>query len=262
MGRLLGAGSVSMAVAAVLSERAMNRRWIHYPLAAALIGAGAFVLAVPATAGSDARVVPPFVTTKAASEAAPSEVAVLAGGCFWGVQGVFQHVQGVSTAVSGYAGGDKLTAHYAVVGSGLTGHAESVQVTFDPRQISYARILQIFFSVAHDPTQVNRQGPDSGTQYRSAIFPANDEQSLIARAYIAQLTQAHVFDAPVATTVEPGRTFFPAENYHQDYLVHNPMSPYIVVNDLPKIESLRKLFPDLYRATPALVFGAQKANSN
>jgi peptide-methionine (S)-S-oxide reductase len=182
-----------------------------------------------------------------------SEVAVLAGGCFWGVQGVFQHVDGVTSAVSGYAGGSANTAHYEMVGTNTTGHAESVRVTFDPRRISYGRILQIYFSVAHDPTELNRQGPDVGTQYRSAIFPINPEQARLAEAYIAQLDQTHVFDAPIVTKIETARDFYPAEDYHQDFLTRNPRHPYIFVNDLPKIEHLKRLFPDLYRATPVLV---------
>ena len=188
-----------------------------------------------------------------AAGSATSEVAVLAGGCFWGVQGVFQHVNGVTSAVSGYAGGAKNTAQYEVVSSGGTGHAESVRVTFDPHQISYGRILQIYFSVAHDPTELNRQGPDSGTQYRSTIFPVSQEQAKIAKAYIAQLDQAHAFHAALATTVETDRTFYPAEAYHQDYLTRNPTNPYIAYNDLPKIRQLQLTFPDLYRADPVLV---------
>src|SRR5215469_8145485 len=184
-----------------------------------------------------------------------SAVAVLAGGCFWGVQGVFQHVEGVTSAVSGYAGGAADTAHYEMVSSNTTGHAESVRVMFDPHRISYGRILQIYFSVTHDPTELDRQGPDVGTQYRSAIFPTNPEQARIAEAYIAQLNQAHVFDAPVVTKIEPG-AFYPAEGYHQDFLTRNPRSPYIVINDLPKIENLKRLFPDVYRATPVLVAAA------
>jgi peptide-methionine (S)-S-oxide reductase len=185
-----------------------------------------------------------------------SEVAVLAGGCFWGVQGVFQHVKGVTSAVSGYAGGDQATAHYSMVGSGSTGHAESVRVIFDPRIISYGRILQIYFSVVHDPTELNRQGPDFGTQYRSAIFPTSLEQAKVADAYIAQLNQAKVFDARVVTKVEPNHTFYSAESYHQDFLARNPAYPYIAINDLPKIESLKRLFPDSYQADPVLVSAA------
>jgi peptide-methionine (S)-S-oxide reductase len=182
-----------------------------------------------------------------------SAVVVLAGGCFWGVQGVFQHVKGVTRAVSGYAGGEKRTARYETVGSGTTGHAESVEVTYDPRVVSYGRVLQLFFSVVHDPTQLNRQGPDSGPEYRSAIFPATAQQADVARAYIAQLNQSHIFKAPIVTKIEPDRVFYPAEDYHQDYLTRNPRSQYIVVNDLPKIDDLKRLFPELYRAEPVLV---------
>ena len=187
---------------------------------------------------------------------ATSATIVLAGGCFWGVQGVFQHVKGVTSAVSGYAGGEKKTADYDAVSSGRTGHAESVQVTYDPRQISYGRLLQIFFSVAHDPTELNRQGPDTGTQYRSAIFPTTAEQAEVAKAYIAQLDQAHAFKKPIVTKIEADRPFYPAEKYHQDFLTRNPTYPYIVYNDLPKIEDLKRLLPEVYRATPVLVAGA------
>ena len=169
---------------------------------------------------------------------------------------MFQHVDGVTSAVSGYAGGAANTAHYEMVGTNTTGHAESVQVTFDPRRISYGHILQIYFSVAHDPTELNRQGPDVGTQYRSAIFPANPEQAHIAEAYIGQLNQGNTFTASIVTKVEPGRSFYPAEGYHQDFLTRNPTYPYIVANDLPKIEALKRLFPNLYRATPVLVAAA------
>jgi len=188
---------------------------------------------------------------------ATSATIVLAGGCFWGVQGVFQHVKGVTNAVSGYAGGEKKTADYDAVSSGRTGHAESVQVTYDPRQISYGRLLQIFFSVAHDPTELNRQGPDTGTQYRSAIFPTTTEQADVAKAYIAQLDQAHAFKRPIVTKIEPDRPFYPAEGYHQDYLTRNPSNPYIAINDLPKIEDLKRLSPDLYRVAPVLVAGGR-----
>ena len=184
---------------------------------------------------------------------------VLAGGCFWGVQGVFQHVTGVTNAVSGYAGGEKKTAGYETVSGGRTGHAESVLVTYDPRQISYGRLLQIFFSVAHDPTQLNRQGPDTGTQYRSAIFPATAEQAAVAKAYIAQLDQAHAFKKPIVTTIEPDHAFYPAEAYHQDYLTRNPSNPYIAINDLPKIDDLKRLSPDVYRASPVLVAGVRSS---
>jgi peptide-methionine (S)-S-oxide reductase len=184
---------------------------------------------------------------------ATSAVVVLAGGCFWGVQGVFQHVKGVTSAVSGYAGGDRKTAEYEMVSTGRTGHAESVQVTFDPRQISYGQVLRIFFSVAHDPTELNRQGPDSGTQYRSTIFPSDPQQAEVAKAYIAQLDQAHAFKKGIVTTIEPGKPFYSAEGYHQDYLTHNPTNPYIAINDLPKIDDLKRFFPEAYRAAPVLV---------
>src|SRR5215469_13716167 len=208
------------------------------------------------SAAESAHSIPPPALDEPADVRATTEVAILAGGCFWGVQGVFQHVGGVTSAVSGYAGGVADTAHYEMVSSSTTGHAESVRVTFDPRRVSYGHILQIYFSVAHDPTELNRQGPDVGTQYRSAIFPTSSEQRRVAEAYTAQLNQAHVFDAPVVTKIEPGRAFYPAEEYHQDFLTRNPRYPYIVINDLPKIENLRRLFPDVYRATPVLVAAA------
>ena len=212
------------------------------------------------SAAERAHSIPPPALDEVADAPTASEVAVLAGGCFWGVQGVFQHVEGVTSAVSGYAGGAADTAHYEMVGSNTTGHAESVGVTFDPHRISYGRILQIYFSVAHDPTELNRQGPDVGTQYRSAIFPANPEQTRVAEAYIAQLNQAHVFASAIVTKIEPGLDFYPAEDYHQDFLVRNPNYPYVVVNDLPKIQNLKRLFPDLYRATPVLVAAAAARN--
>ena len=184
---------------------------------------------------------------------ASSAVIVLAGGCFWGVQAVFQHVKGVNNAVSGYAGGAKSTATYEQTNDGTTGHAESVQITYDPRLVSYGQLLHVFFSVAHDPTQLNRQGPDTGTQYRSTIFPADAEQAAVARAYIAQLNRSHGFKKSIATTIEMDRAFYTAEKYHQDFLVRNPRHPYIVYNDLPKIENLKRLFPGVFRATPVLV---------
>lgn len=220
--------------------------------AALLLGAGIALRGLP-SAAENARSIPPPVLDEPTNPSATSEVAVLAGGCFWGVQGVFQHVEGVTSAVSGYAGGGADTAHYEMVGTNTTGHAEAVRVNFDPRHISYGHILQIYFSVAHDPTELNRQGPDLGTQYRSAIFPTNPEQTRVAEAYIAQLNQAHAFDASIVTKIETGRDFYPAEDYHQDFLTRNPRYPYIVINDLPKIENLKRLFPDLYRAAPVLV---------
>ena len=184
---------------------------------------------------------------------AATATATFAGGCFWGVQGVFQRVQGVLKAVSGYAGGKQETAHYEMVGSGTTGHAETVQITYDPSKITYGKLLQIYFSVAHDPTQLNRQGPDRGPQYRSTIFPADAKQREIATKYIAQLDAANVFPAKIVTTLEDGRAFYPAEAYHQDYLIHNPQQPYIVINDIPKVRNLALTFPDIYRTEPVLV---------
>ena len=221
------------------------------PIVAVLAVAFLMGCSLSASSAEKARVVPAPTVDPAST--ATSEVAVLAGGCFWGVQGVYQHVKGVTRAVSGYAGGEKKTAEYEVVGTGGTGHAESVQITYDPRVVSYAHLLQIFFSVAHDPTQLNRQGPDTGTQYRSAIFPTSAEQAETAKAYIAQLDQAHVFDRAIVTKIEPGRAFYPAEGYHQDFLENNPTYPYIRFNDLPKIDDLKRLFPDAYRAKAVLV---------
>ena len=209
-------------------------------------------------AAEQAVVVPPPASDETAS--AGLQTVVLAGGCFWGVQGVYQHTKGVTQAVSGYAGGQKDTAHYEMVGTGRTGHAESVSVTFDPQQISYGKILQIYFSVAHNPTELNRQGPDFGTQYRSAIFYANDEQKRVATAYIAQLQQAHVFSAPIVTKLEPLSGFYPAEDYHQDFLVLHPSYPYIVFNDLPKLDELKQLFPDNYREMPVTVMASSRSS--
>lgn len=202
---------------------------------------------------SQAQVVP--APTNDPPATTDSEVAVLAGGCFWGVQGVYQHVAGVTMALSGYAGGEAGTARYELVSGGATGHAEAVQIVFDPKVVSYGRILQIFFSVVHDPTELNRQGPDVGTEYRSAIFPANAAQERTARAYIDQLTAARSFRRPIVTTIETGKAFHRAEAYHQDYMTLNPSNPYIAINDLPKVEDLKRLFPDRYRATPVLVGG-------
>jgi len=213
-----------------------------------LAGIGA-VLFASASADEAPRAVPmPVIDTKAPGNGL--ETAVLAGGCFWGVEGVFQHVKGVKEVLAGYSGGSKATASYPIVGSELTGHAESVQVKFDPHVITYGQILRIYFSVAHDPTQVNRQGPDTGPSYRSNIFVANDEQAKIARAYIAQLDKAQVFSKPVATRVDPLKGFYAAESYHQDFLIRNPDNGYIVVNDLPKIANLKRLLPQYYREQP------------
>lgn len=224
-------------------------------LCAALATAGGLLISSATPAAERAFIIPPPAADQAASAAATAtqEKAVIAGGCFWGVQAVFQHVKGVSNAVSGYAGGQAGTANYNAVGSGRTGHAEAVEITYDPRQISYGQLLQIYFSVAHDPTQLNRQGPDHGTQYRSAVFPANDSQRKVAEAYIAQLNKTGVYPKALATTIEPLHAFYPAEDYHQDYLVRNPNSLYIVINDVPKVENLAKTFPDWWRDKPVLV---------
>jgi peptide-methionine (S)-S-oxide reductase len=196
-------------------------------------------------------IAPPTVDNPKADGA--TQTAVLAGGCFWGVQGVFEHVRGVKQVVAGYAGGEKSTAQYETVSSGATGHAESVKITFDPAQISYGQLLQIAFSVVYDPTLLNRQGPDVGTQYRSAIFYADENQKRIAEAYIAQLDKSHAFPKPIVTRVDPLKGFFAAEDYHQDYLIHNPTAPYIAINDMPKVENFRRTFPDLYSGRPVLV---------
>lgn len=184
--------------------------------------------------------------------------AVFAGGCFWGIQGVFQHVKGVTRAVSGYSGGRKETATYEQVITETTGHAEAVEITYDPKVVSYGTLMQIFFSVAHDPTEVNRQGPDTGPSYRTAIFPQSEEQARIARLYIAQLDRASLFARPIATKVEAFRGFFPAEAYHQDFLTLNPTYPYIVVNDLPKLRNLARVWPQYWRPEPVLVKSAKK----
>ncbi|ESX94894.1 MULTISPECIES: peptide-methionine (S)-S-oxide reductase MsrA [unclassified Mesorhizobium] len=225
-------------------------------LAALIVAAAAAAFwQSPARSAEDAVVIPPpAVDEKAASG---SEKAIFAGGCFWGVQGVFQHVKGVTKAVSGYTGGAKDDAVYETVGSGRTGHAESVEITYDPSKVTYGQLLQVYFSVAHNPTQLNFQGPDSGTQYRSTIFAENDEQQKIAQSYIAQLDQAKVFSKPIVTTLETGKTFYPAEEYHQDFLTLNPTYPYIVYNDLPKVANLKALFPGLYSEKPVLVLAGK-----
>jgi peptide-methionine (S)-S-oxide reductase len=196
-------------------------------------------------------IAPPAVDNPRASGAA--QTAVLAGGCFWGVQGVFEHVRGVQKVLAGYAGGDKSTARYETVSSGTTGHAESVKITFDPAEISYGQILQIAFSVVLDPTQLNRQGPDAGTQYRSAIFYADESQKHIAEAYIDQLDRSHAFPRAIVTRVDPLKGFYAAEDYHQNYLIRNPTSPYIATYDIPKIDNFKRTFPELYSSHPVLV---------
>jgi peptide-methionine (S)-S-oxide reductase len=218
-------------------------------LAAAAVGA---VLWRSPMLAAEPVVILPAPAVDNPKSAGGAQTAVLSGGCFWGVQGVFEHVRGVQRVIAGYAGGERSTAHYETVSSGDTGHAESVKITFDPAAISYGQILQIAFSVVHDPTQLNRQGPDVGSQYRSSVFYADDTQKHIAEAYIAQLDQAHLFARPIVTRVDPLRGFYPAEGYHQDYLINNPTNPYIVVNDLPKIANFRKTFPELYRGQPVL----------
>jgi peptide-methionine (S)-S-oxide reductase len=232
----------------------------HLALGAAALGAlalSAFAIA-PSLAAEDAVVIPaPAMDAKPADGV---QTVVVAGGCFWGVQGVFQHTAGIVNAVSGYAGGSKATASYETVSTGSTGHAESVEIKYDPKKISYGKILQIFFSVAHDPTQLNRQGPDSGTQYRSAIFTTSDEQQKVADAYIAQLNAAKVYRKPIVTKVGPLQGFFPAEAYHQDYLTLHPSQPYIAYNDIPKVENLKKLFADNYQDKPTLVSSARVTN--
>ncbi len=199
------------------------------------------------TVGNTAVVLPSPVVDAPLAPTSGTQTAVVAGGCFWGVQAVFQHVKGVQTAISGYSGGSSSTAKYLVVGTGWTGHAESVQITYDPAKISYGQLLRIFFSVAHDPTQLNRQGPDTGPQYRSVIFYANDEQKQIAELYISQLERAGSLPSPIVTQVVPLKGFYRAESYHQDYAKLHPYNPYIAINDAPKVEHLREEFPDLYR---------------
>jgi len=234
--------------------------------AAALTGlVAALAIAAAPLQGSAAEAavkIPPLAGETGTGATAAPETAVFAGGCFWGVQGVFQHTRGVLSAVSGYAGGSQATAHYEIVGTGMTGHAESVQVRFDPKQVSYAQLLQIFFSVAHDPTQLNRQGPDRGTQYRSALFTLDATQQQTAQRYIAQLDAAKVYPAKIVTQVAPLATFYPAEGYHQDYATLHPESGYIATFDLPKIAALKSLFAAQYRADPVLVAGAGIAKRN
>ena len=226
--------------------------------ATALVAGG--IVPIATRAGEAAvKIAPAAVDATAA--ASGMQTAVFAGGCFWGVQGVFQRVHGVSQAVSGYSGGAEKTAMYELVGSGLTGHAESVKVTYDPNKVSYATLLQIFFSVVHDPTQLNRQGPDSGTQYRSAIFYADAAQKETAEKYIAQLDAAKSYPAKIVTQVVPLAAFYPAEAYHQDYLTLHPTAGYIVYNDLPKIANLKAIFPQQYRAEPALVMARNGAKA-
>jgi peptide-methionine (S)-S-oxide reductase len=222
-------------------------------LCGAVLLAGAALLARAPLYGAEPPVViaPPAVDNP--KTPGPPQTAVLAGGCFWGVQGVFEHVRGVQKVVAGYAGGDRATADYGTVSSGSTGHAESVQITFDPSQVSYGQLLQVALSVVFDPTTLNRQGPDVGTQYRSVFFYADDAQKRIAEAYIAQLNQSHAYARPIVTRVDPLKGFYPAEKYHQDYLFHNPTAPYIAYNDLPKIDNFKRTLPELYSGQPVLL---------
>ncbi len=220
---------------------------------------GGFVLlhgvAIPSAAQAAPAAVP--IAAYSAPASGPTETAVLSGGCFWGIQGVFEHVKGVRQVVAGYAGGKADMAHYELVSTGTTGHAESVRIVFDPAQVSYADILRIFFSVATDPTQVGGQYPDEGPQYRSEIWYANDVQKQVAERYIAQLNAAHVYRAPISTRVDPLTGFFPAEGYHQDYLVHHRDNPYIAAYDLPKVAALKRVFPLSYVAAPVLTVASR-----
>ena len=227
----------------------MNRSLPNLPAALAVFGVAVVLLAARATSVASRLLAAPAPApvVDVAAKTAAEDTAVFAGGCFWGVEAVFEHVKGVKSAVSGYAGGNVGDPSYEQVSSGDTGHAESVQVIYDPSQVSYGKLLQIFFSVAHDPTQLNRQGPDRGTQYRSEIFYNSAQQQQIAESYIKQLTAAKTFSRPIVTKVEKLRGFFPAEAYHQDYLAHHPNQPYIVINDQPKVAALKKQFPDIYR---------------
>jgi peptide-methionine (S)-S-oxide reductase len=231
-----------------------------------MIRRSAFLIAAvfaftPFAAQAEPAVTIPPPAAERPAQSTGLETAVLAGGCFWGIQAVYQHVKGVTNAVSGYAGGAQKDAFYETVSSGRTGHAESVKVTFDPRQVSYGKILQIYFSVAHDPTQLNRQGPDSGTQYRSEIFPQSEAQLKTAKDYIAQLDTAHAFKRPIVTKTDTMKAaFFAAEAYHQDYAVQHPYQPYIVFNDAPKVENLKKMFPEFWRDQPVTVAQAERGN--
>ena len=220
--------------------------------AAIVVLAAALSLGTTSAAERAVKLPPPAFDATPSAQSAP-QTAVFAGGCFWGVQAVFQHTQGVLSAVSGYARGRKETASYETVGSGRTGHAESVRVTYDPKRISYGKLLQIYFSVAHDPTQLNRQGPDAGTQYRSAIFYADSTQQQVAQRYIAQLEAAHAFHGPIVTQLTHLDGFYPAEGYHQDYATLHPDSPYIATFDLPKLANLKATLPEVWREAPVLV---------
>lgn len=248
------AGSMSASARVARGGRGFSRR----PMIGAVLFIAFFGVAATLAQAESAVVIPAPTLDAPPPAGSGLQTIVLAGGCFWGMQAVYEHTKGVTQALSGYAGGQKNTAHYEMVGTGTTGHAESEQVTFDPRQISLGKILQIYFSVAHNPTELNQQGPDEGTQYRSEIFYADEEQKRVADAYIAQLDKAHVFSRPIVTKVEALPGFYPAEGYHQDFAVLHPDYPYIVFNDLPKVGNLQRLFPDFYRATPVTVMASSK----
>jgi peptide-methionine (S)-S-oxide reductase len=233
------------------------RNRIHIIALALALGALAALAGHHAGADAINKPIPAPAIDTPAAEATGTETAVLAGGCFWGLQGMFEHVKGVTRVVAGYSGGSRETAHYEMVGTERTGHAESVEITFDPRQVTYGQLLQLFFAVAHDPTEVNRQGPDSGPSYRSEIFAKSATQRRIADAYVAQLTKAKVFDQPIATKIDQEKGFYPAEDYHQDFLIHNPNYPYIVINDLPKIDALKRVYPQLYRPAAVTLSGGR-----
>ncbi len=229
--------------------KSMARRAMSVMLSVSLVA----IAAQWSTHAAESAVSIPAPLVDDSKDGGSLRTAVLAGGCFWGVQGVFQHVKGVRQVLSGYAGGEKATADYETVGSGTTGHAESVQITYDPREVSYGTLLQVYFSVAHDPTQLNRQGPDAGTQYRSSIFYADESQRKIAESYIAQLNKARTYSKPIVTRVDALKRFYRAEDYHQDFLINNPRYPYIVYNDLPKVANLQRVFPEIYRDSPVSV---------
>jgi peptide-methionine (S)-S-oxide reductase len=226
-----------------MSTRKLNRGSAVLAMLAASVG----ILFAQRVSGATRAVTLPSPIVDIQSGAAKTETAVFAGGCFWGIQAVFQHIKGVKSAISGYAGGWTDKPGYELVSTGTTGHAESVRVIFDPSVVSYATLLKVFFSVAHDPTELNRQGPDVGTQYRSSLFYMSDDQKKTAEAYIDQMNKAHVFSKPIVTQVVAYKAFFPAEAYHQDYAETHPNDPYIMVNDAPKVVNLRKQFPDLYK---------------
>lgn len=215
-------------------------------VAAALLGTAGCSLA------AERMVAAPAPSADVALKPGPLQTAVFAGGCFWGVEGVFERIKGVQSVRSGYAGGPRQTASYDAVGTGRTGHAEAVEIRYDPAKVSYGTLLRVLFSVAHDPTQLNRQGPDRGSQYRSAIFPQNPDQARLAKAYIGQLTAAKTWPAGIVTTIETGKPFYGAESYHQDYLRANPNQPYIVINDIPKVEGLKRIFPQLWSDKAAI----------